>query len=590
MPPALFFVEVGYFDGPPDVYQLPFTISTGVDADEVTTHHPDSVVTSFASSTGLAIVHDATTREEFRQALLTLIENNRSLPLSTVFTPNHGIGALGASEFFEAEGSRVEGPRGKLQTASHTQKVGAKGSYVDASAEHPPVIPVAPKPLNAQPGEAAGGAPSDQVIKIATAQKIPPGESPAASDIAAQGGRLEARGSNALAEMLPSQPLPSRIGSAEQSNTSIHYGDRLILKFFRRLQPGENPDVEIGRFLTEVAHFPRVAPFLGEISITPPAGERTTVAMLQGLVASDGDGWQWFLRELRGLFERVASLSPPADSPTASFLTGPITVPESLEPARKSLEAATLLGRRTAEMHLALSGRTDYPAFAPEPFTAEDLARDARRIEAQIASALGALKSRLSTVDDSTSDAAGLLLSKRLELISQGRALTATPASGQRIRIHGDYHLGQTLRTGEDSTADFVLLDFEGEPLRSLEERRGKQSPLRDVAGMIRSFSYVAQAALNDFLGSDQDGTTSRDREVLAAWARAWERFASAGFLWTYRESIAPNQLLLPHPRQSQELLRAYLLEKALYELTYELNHRPAWLRIPIAGILSLQK
>jgi maltose alpha-D-glucosyltransferase/alpha-amylase len=263
-------------------------------------------------------------------------------------------------------------------------------------------------------------------------------------------------------------------------------------------------------------------------------------------------------------------------------------------------------------MHLALSSSTDLLDFAPEPFTSEDLDRDARRIEAQVLSALEALKSKLSTLDESTSDAAGLLLSKRLDLIARSRSIANSTAAGLRIRIHGDYHLGQTLRArgtqaanspadtrlkesrtpettnGESENEDFVLLDFEGEPARALAERRRKQSPLKDVAGMIRSFSYVAQAGLKQFLDSNPDRTQTADSGRLGAWAVTWQRSVSSEFLSAYRETIAANNVLLPSPRQSQTLLEAYLLEKALYELLYELNNRPAWIHIPIAGIVSL--
>jgi maltose alpha-D-glucosyltransferase/alpha-amylase len=242
------------------------------------------------------------------------------------------------------------------------------------------------------------------------------------------------------------------------------------------------------------------------------------------------------------------------------------------------------------------------------------LARDARRIEAQIASTLEALKVKFSTLKGLIADEAGLLLSRRLELFARAQAITASTAAGQRIRIHGDYHLGQTLRTGSSSTepgaepGDFVLLDFEGEPARSLSERRQKQSPLKDVAGMIRSLSYAAHAGLDQYLTANPgpaspgipspgipspvtanpDFAHDSESNHLAAWAILWQNSASAEFLRAYRETIAANPALLPAPQESETLLDAYLLEKALYELLYELNNRPAWLCIPLAGILSL--
>jgi maltose alpha-D-glucosyltransferase/alpha-amylase len=395
-----------------------------------------------------------------------------------------------------------------------------------------------------------------------------------------------------------SNRLPSRVGSAEQSNTSLLYDGQLILKLFRRLQPGENPDVEIGRFLTEVARFPRIAPFLGEIALTASNGEKTTVAMLQGLVDNQGDGWQWFLDRLTGFFASVAGLPAPPAAPQPSFLNSRGPQGEALQYAGSALQAAALLGRRTAEMHLALATPTSDPAFAAEPFTQEDLARDAHRIVDQVTSTLEALKIKLSTLKDLAADDAGLLLSRRINLFARANAITSSAAGGQRIRIHGDYHLGQTLRTGNGSegqssepgmdTGDFVLLDFEGEPARLLAERRQKQSPLKDVAGMIRSLSYAAYSGLDQFLNSHPELTRGPGSESLTAWAILWQNSASSEFLRAYRETIAANPALLPSPQESQALLAAYMLEKALYELLYELNNRPSWLRIPLAGILAL--
>jgi maltose alpha-D-glucosyltransferase/alpha-amylase len=180
-----------------------------------------------------------------------------------------------------------------------------------------------------------------------------------------------------------------------------------------------------------------------------------------------------------------------------------------------------------------------------------------------------------------------LLLSRRRELIRRAHAIEGMEAAGKRIRIHGDYHLGQTLRTeGEDRAGDFVLLDFEGEPARPLAERRQKQSPLKDVAGMVRSFSYAAFSGLDKYMTGDAG--RAANPETLFAWAKVWQNSASAAFLDAYCNTIAAGRDLLPPPEQAQALFTAYMLEKGLYELLYELNNRPTWLRIPIGGILSM--
>jgi maltose alpha-D-glucosyltransferase/alpha-amylase len=249
-------------------------------------------------------------------------------------------------------------------------------------------------------------------------------------------------------------------------------------------------------------------------------------------------------------------------------------------------------------MHLALATSTDDPAFAAEPFTTEDLIRDARRIETQIAATLDAVKAKTPTLDDQAASDAGRLLSRRLALLSRAQSISSIAAAGQRIRIHGDYHLGQTLRTSALSTrlatepgaddGDFVLLDFEGEPARPLSERRQKQSPLKDVAGMIRSLSYAAHSGLDQFLTANQEIEHAKNSPNLSAWADFWQNSASSEFLRAYRETIAANPALLPAAPQAQALLEVYLLEKGLYELLYEVNNRPSWLHIPLAGILAL--
>jgi maltose alpha-D-glucosyltransferase/alpha-amylase len=404
---------------------------------------------------------------------------------------------------------------------------------------------------------------------------------------------LHGHPSSAFAAARGTGPLPARTGSAEQSNTSILYDQKLILKLFRRLQPGENPDTEIGRFLTEVAHFPRIAPFLGEIrgsregDRTPVAGQ-TTLAMLQGFIENEGDGWQFTLDELARYYEDVVASPLPMDTGTPpTFLDEPGSHPipaEAREHAGLSLDAAALLGRRTAEMHLALATPTDNPAFIPEPFTAELLSAEVTRIRAQITRSLDALKRAFNTLPDSealTIDSAALILSRRVQLFARAHAVTEIPPehAGQRIRIHGDYHLGQLLR----ARGDYVILDFEGEPARPLAERRAKQSPLKDVAGMLRSFSYAAYSALDHFT-QRRPGTA----KTLEPWAQLWQNAVSSEFLTAWRTTIASNPHLIPQPPQAHRLLNAYLLEKALYELLYELNNRPTWVRIPLAGILAL--
>ena len=535
--PALVFVEVDYADGGCSVYQLPLAISAGAEADDIHSSHPQNVLTGLALPMGPAILHDATVDESFRQSLLGLIAQNTTLALLSTGGAepcgSHGL------DGFEEEA--------RPQAAE------------TAPARHP----------------------------------TQPRESPAAGETDVAGSAIHARASRAFVEANVLRGLPSRVGSAEQSNTSIVYGDQLILKLFRRLQPGENPDVEIGRFLTEAAHFKNTPPFLGEIAMARPGWTKTTLAMLQVLIVNRGDGWQWFVDRLGTFFASAAQLPAPQSSSGVSFFMERKAAQPLADHGGKTLEAAALLGRRTAEMHLALATPTTDPAFAAETFAAEDLAREADRIVGEVSSALEVLKLKISALDEAASDEAGMVLARRRELLERARSVAALNAGGMRIRIHGDYHLGQTLRVaGENaesggSEGDFVLLDFEGEPARPLADRRQKQSPLKDVAGMVRSFSYAANSALNRHLGASAEPLEGVGSDALQGWARCWYEAASEAFLGAYRQTISPNAALLPPPPQCEALFRAYLLEKALYELMYELNNRPAWVRIPLAGILN---
>ena len=627
IPPALFFFEVNYGDNACDVYQVPLAFSTAQLADQIRADRPLSVIATLTTPAGDGVLHDATVREDLRQALLLLIERNATLELSnprlaaifvaaslasaatgqtaneaaisgqadellahperaTHAIPEDGAVHLRPHEVFPAV----------LESPGHGNQPGAHKDESEPITPHPLAgSPVEPLPRTAQPGQAAAPPRSDgHNVQPPNIQRLQPRESPSAGNPTPRTGVLTAQASTAFAALRGTQHIQGRVGSAEQSNTSVLYGKQLILKLFRRLQPGENPDVEIGRFLTEVAHFPRIAPFLGAINITPDAGEKTTIGMLQGLVANQGDGWEWFLNELGSFFQNVAAAPAPIEIPTASFL-GDFAVPDNLrQTAGPSLAAAALLGKRTAEMHLALATPTRDTAFCAETFSSEDLTRDALRIQDQIISAMEALKAKFITLPDEIVGEAALLLSRRRELLDRARELANVDGAGKRIRIHGDYHLGQTLRVAgddkgpgsptSDAGGDFVLLDFEGEPARPLAERRRKQSPLRDVAGMVRSFSYVVQSALAQFLVVQEAGSEIN----LRAWARLWENAACAEFLRAYRTAIAADPSLLPDPERAQALFAAYVLEKALYELLYELNNRPAWLRIPVAGILSM--
>ncbi|HTV15912.1 MAG TPA: maltose alpha-D-glucosyltransferase [Acidobacteriaceae bacterium] len=394
-------------------------------------------------------------------------------------------------------------------------------------------------------------------------------------ELKTQKGMVRGLPGAALPVLRGTQPLAARASSAEQSNTSAIFGERLIMKIFRRQAPGANPDVEIGRFLTEKANFHNTPPFGGSIEYQRGDAEPATLALLQGLVRNEGDGWQWTLEELERYYESTASVRAAAEEPPARGESAPHVAREH---AGIYLEAAANLGRRTGEMHVALASGSDTD-FSPLAPTASDLATMQDQMLAHASGAFDALRGSLSQLPDDTVEGAALALSRRGALLSKFRALAGLKHPGQWTRIHGDFHLGQVLR----SKGDFVILDFEGEPARSLAERRAKHSPLKDVAGMLRSFSYAAYAALTRYTSRRPE-----DYGQLESWARLWEASVSGEFLRAYCDAVAGRPIVPTARRDFDALLDLYMLDKALYELVYELNNRPAWIRIPLHGILSL--
>jgi maltose alpha-D-glucosyltransferase / alpha-amylase len=377
----------------------------------------------------------------------------------------------------------------------------------------------------------------------------------------------------------PAVPLPVRRGPATSSNSLVFFGDRLLLKLFRRLEVGINPDFEIGRFLTEKSTFERVPKVAGTLEYHRPGEGPISLALLQAAVSNQGDGWRHALEELSRYFERASPRDPVApDERPLPELADVALPPAAQETVGTYLQTAATLGRRTAELHVALAGDADDPAFRPEPWTAADAAALRDSIREQAEGALTALRDNLPRLPEAVAIPARRLLDEGLTALDRVRDVTA--GGGAKIRCHGDYHLGQVLWVDND----FVILDFEGEPTRPVEERRAKQSPLKDVAGMLRSFHYAAYAGLFAF-------TKDRpwDFERLVPWAEWWYRWSAAGFLRAYH-AAAGDAAFLPASRGDlAALLDSFMLEKAFYELSYELNNRPDWVRIPLRGILALR-
>jgi maltose alpha-D-glucosyltransferase/alpha-amylase len=352
----------------------------------------------------------------------------------------------------------------------------------------------------------------------------------------------------------------SRLIRSEQSNSSIIYGDAIIGKLFRRLQPGVNPDLEIGRFLTEHTGFRAAPALVGGVSYLDDDGE-TSVAVLQIFMPNAGDAWTATLTELRQLIAR-ASAAPTADLPAALIDSTP----------------AAVLGRRTAELHVALASSDSDEAFAPEPVTPQDIARWEREtiasIERQAAMLDNALP-RLTPLQQQAVVSVDLSPTRLASRIGGYRALEETV----RIRVHGDYHLGQILR---GLAGDIIILDFEGEPSRSIDDRRAKTAALKDVAGMLRSLRYARAAAVKAY-----DGEI--DERIIDHWLAQWEAASRDALIDAYRRGVtASSQPLVPASDDDFTAgLLAWELDKALYELAYEANNRPAWLDVPLMTLAT---
>jgi maltose alpha-D-glucosyltransferase/alpha-amylase len=378
--------------------------------------------------------------------------------------------------------------------------------------------------------------------------------------------------------------LSAKRSGADQSNTSIGYGNHLILKLFRHIETGANPDCEMTRYLGEQRGLKNIPKFGGMIFFQSDGGELATLGMLQELVDNQGDGWAWTMEELARYFETCAASQVTSDllgtSQRSLIALADHGVPaEAADAIGIYLDAAAHLALRTAEMHVALAADTDDEAFAPQPLSESDLALLSLGLRERAGEVIQELKSGFGRLPDDISDLAGSVLAQRRALLSHFNGLENLQTKLLKTRVHGDFHLGQVLRVKNE----FVLLDFEGEPARPLAERRGMHSPMKDVAGMLRSFGYAAQAAFMAHAARRPQSAAS-----LEPWAVLWEKCVSAVFLNAYRSATQGTRILPEDSPTLARLLDAYVMDKALYELSYELGNRPTWVRIPLLGILSL--
>jgi maltose alpha-D-glucosyltransferase/alpha-amylase len=310
-----------------------------------------------------------------------------------------------------------------------------------------------------------------------------------------------------------------------------------------------------------------------------------TVAILHGFVQNEGDAWQYTLDYLGRYYERAVAKSVEVNeipSDESNLLAALDKEPPAL--ARELfglfMEQVQLLGQRTAEFHHALASGINEPKFAPEPFTAFYRQSQYQGMRSLTTEVFRTLRSKLKELPEALKSQAEHVIKSEKDINDRFRPVRDTAVRTMRIRTHGDYHLGQVLYTGKD----FILMDFEGEPARSISERRNKTSALRDVAGLLRSIHYASFAAAFNIAKSP----APLDMEDMEPWRKLWHRWASLSFLKRYLE-VSGNAPFIPDSHEELEmLLAAYMLEKTMYEIGYELNNRPDWLGIPLQGILEI--
>jgi maltose alpha-D-glucosyltransferase / alpha-amylase len=379
----------------------------------------------------------------------------------------------------------------------------------------------------------------------------------------ADGERLEFRTTKAFAEEGEIDAGDVRRTGGEQSNSSLVLGNQMVLKLYRRLQRGIGIELEIGRFLTEV-NFSNTPALLGWIEHLGPDGAPTLIAILQRFIENQGDAWAWTLDALKRELEPAAlgEAETPIDQAFATYWP-----------------YVELLGRRTAELHSAFASNDD-AEFGAEPLTVTDVQSVAADARAQAQQAYSACEKLSSTLPEESRELA-------IEFLARGNEINAAldslgvvpPANFVKARIHGDYHLGQVLIANND----VMIIDFEGEPRRPIEERRAKFSPVRDLAGMLRSFSYAANRAVRELSA----GLEHRLRETLER-AFQWEKRAAETFLSSYAAATNRSVIEVHDVEAQRQLLRLDLFAKALYEINYEADNRPDWIGIPLRGVLRL--
>jgi maltose alpha-D-glucosyltransferase/alpha-amylase len=379
------------------------------------------------------------------------------------------------------------------------------------------------------------------------------------------GLRLEFRPTSKFSDGPVKPPQHVRAVETEQSNSTALVDNTYVVKVYRKLEAGINPEVEVGLFLTEVAGFANTPALLGSVTIIE-GNTRSAVAVVHAFVENQGDAWTVTSAYLDRFVEEQRLLAT-SEHPSKSEEQVPY------------LRYMSQTGRRVAEMHLALAGASEIVDFVPEPVQPADVEQWIENVTARAERVFDDLKKQRDTLKEADRTLVDQALAYRATLHERLRALLPPDIDGLKIRHHGDFHLGQMLIVKDD----IFIIDFEGEPRRSLDERRRKAPAARDVAGLIRSIDYSATAALERALKLTPD-----ENGRLAAALAKWRDDSTAAFLAAYRETMT-NALIWPaDPQAAERMLNFFLLEKVLYEIGYELAHRPDWLRVPLTGMIRI--
>nr|WP_038592910.1 maltose alpha-D-glucosyltransferase [Neorhizobium galegae] len=384
------------------------------------------------------------------------------------------------------------------------------------------------------------------------------------SVISGRAGTLEFIGTESLDSLTVHDDMAVRWLSAEQSNSSLILGDLAMVKLIRHVFPGMHPEVEMTRYLTNVG-YQNTAQLLGEVARTAPDGSRYTLIIVQSAIRNQGDAWNWMLSNLRRAIDEIV----------VTGLEGEV-VDEHFKPL---VNLVATIGKRLGELHVALAQPTDDPDFQPVRAKAADAEKWREAVTGQISHSLAILEKTVEGLDSDIGREAKALLDRRDDLLGLAAHLASAVKGTLMTRNHGDFHLGQILV----SEGDAYIIDFEGEPTRDLEERRAKTNPLRDVAGLLRSLSYLAASAdLDREIVSEVDD--ARHRELVARFIE----MAEPAFLEAYFEATE-NSKELRIPREARgRILDLFLLEKAAYEIAYEVRSRPHWLPLPLAGFSAI--